>query len=556
MSFGGASRTGRQTGGVPGESPGSRHDTPHVTLRMRQQFDGENAWYGLLPQLLDDVGVGLVVEHAGQVVVVNDAFCGLTGHDSAELLASRTFGGVFAPEDRDVLAEAAARRATSGDGPQPLETAIVRRDGRRVPVEVTAWSAVRDGRPEILATFRDLTERDRPESVSRARQQEVVAELGRQALIDRDLTSLMKSAVEGVARILGVERAGVFELARSGDDLVLRVGAGWDEALVGHASVPSAHESPAGYTLESQAPVVVEDLGRETRFRVPQLLADHGAVAVLNVVIRGDPGPYGVLGVDASRRRRFTRHDVYFLRAVANVLADAIGSAKVEGELHAARDRERRLRQRLERHSRMVAEAQERERRRIARELHDEIGQTLTGLKLSLEDHDGLSPEAATARVARARDLALELLRRVHDLSLDLRPAILDDLGLQPALVWLAQRYGDQTGVHVALRCSGLDGRLRAEVETAAYRIVQEALTNVARHAGVARAAVECALEDGRLRVEVADDGRGFEIDAAAAGKSSGLAGMEERARSIGGRIRVHSTLGRGTTVVAELPLD
>lgn len=81
---------------------------------------------------------------------------------------------------------------------------------------------------------------------------------------------------QGVARILGVERAGVFELARSGDDLVLRAGAGWDEALVGHASVPTAPESPAGYTLESQSPVVVEDLGRETRFGVPGLLADQG----------------------------------------------------------------------------------------------------------------------------------------------------------------------------------------------------------------------------------------------------------------------------------------
>ena len=210
----------------------------------------------------------------------------------------------------------------------------------------------------------------------------------------------------------------------------------------------------------------------------------------------------------------------------------------------------------LERHSRMVVEAQEGERRRVAGELHDEIGQMLTGLKLALEGHDRLSSEAAAVRLAQARELTVELLRRVHDLSLDLRPTILDDLGLQPALVWLAQRYGDQTGVQVTLRCSGLEGRLRPEVETAAYRIVQEALTNVARHAGVARAGARCALESGRLRLEVADDGTGFEMEAVPAGKNSGLAGMEERARSIGGRIRVHSTPGRGTTVVAELPLN
>ncbi|HVE26278.1 MAG TPA: ATP-binding protein, partial [Sporichthya sp.] len=146
------------------------------------------------------------------------------------------------------------------------------------------------------------------------------------------------------------------------------------------------------------------------------------------------------------------------------------------------------------------------------------------------------------------------LLRRVHDLSLDLRPAVLDDLGLQAALIWLTERYGQQTGVHVELRCSGLERRLPSEVETAGYRIVQEALTNVARHAGVDRVAVNCALDDGCLRVEVVDHGRGFEVGAVPVGRSSGLAGMEERARSAAGRTWVDSTVGVGTTVVAELP--
>ena len=406
--------------------------------------------------------------------------------------------------------------------------------------------------------FGDLSESDQVAAApaGRARQQEVVAELGRQALVDRDLPSLMKSAVQAVARILDLERAEVLELAPSGDVLILRAGAGWDAELEGLASMPAARESPAGHTLASQAPVVVEDLRRETRFRLPPLLADHGVVAVLKVVIRGDPRPYGVLGANTSHPRVFSPDDIYFLSAVANLLADAIGHEKVMEELQAARDRERRLRERLERHSRLVVEGQERERRRIARELHDEIGQILTGLKLTLEDHDRLSSEAAASRLSRARELADELLHRVHDLSLDLRPAILDDLGLQPALLWLTERYRDQTGVHVALRCSGLVRRLRSEVETAAYRIVQEALTNVARHARVDRATVECALEDGCLRVEVFDDGRGFEVDAVPVGQSSGLAGMEERARSTGGRISVESTVGLGTTVVAELPAD
>lgn len=525
---------------------------------MLRQFDGNQGLYGPLPQLLSDVGVGLVVEQSGQVVLVNDKFCRLSGYAAPELLALRTFSSVFTPRDREALTRGSAQQPAAGGEAQTLRAVIVRPDGGRVPVAVSVRLVISDGRPETVATFRDLSEHDQraTEPADRACQQEVVAELGRQALVDRDVPSLMKSAVQAVARILDLERAEVLELAPSGDVLILRAGAGWDADLEGRASVPATRDSPAGYTLASQAPVVVEDLRRETRFPVPPLLADHGVVAVLNVVIRGDPRPYGVLGANASNPRRFSPDDIYFLRAVANLLADAIGHAKVEDELQAARDLERRLRERLERHSRMVVEAQERERRSIARELHDEIGQTLTGLKLTLEDHDRLTAEAADSRLARARELAVELLHRVHDLSLDLRPAILDDLGLQPALIWLTERYSEQTGVRITLRCSGLEGRLRSEVETAAYRIVQEALTNVARHAGVDSAAVECALDEGRLRVEVVDDGRGFEVDAVPVGQSSGLAGMEERARSTAGRISVDSTVGLGTTVVADLPAD
>jgi signal transduction histidine kinase len=157
--------------------------------------------------------------------------------------------------------------------------------------------------------------------------------------------------------------------------------------------------------------------------------------------------------------------------------------------------------------------------------------------------------------VARARELTAELLRRVHDLSLDLRPAMLDDLGLRPALVWLIERYSVQTGVDVALQCSGMDRRLRPEVETAAYRIVQEALTNVARHAGVKHVAIDCTVAADALRVEVTDEGTGFEVDAIPVGRSSGLAGMEERARSTGGRLWLRSEPNRGTTIVAELPI-
>lgn len=408
-----------------------------------------------------------------------------------------------------------------------------------------------------MPTFSDLTEHCRAEAElgGRACQQEVVAELGRQALVRRHPPSLMDAAVTAVARTLRVEHVEVLELLPERGVLLLQAGVGWEDGLVGQVAVPAGRGSPAGLTLESDGPVVVSDLARETRCAVPALYAEHGVVAGGFVVIRGVERPYGVLGVEATRARAFSRDDVHFLRAVANVLAHAIGQAQAAAALRAAHDRERRLRQRLEAYSRRVVGAQESERRRIAHELHDEIGQALTGLKLTLEDHERLPPAAVTARVARARELTADLLRRVHDLSLDLRPAMLDDLGLEPALVWLVERYTTQTSVEVDLTCAGLEARLDPQVETAAYRIIQEALTNVARHAGVKRAAVDCSVSEGSLRVEVADHGLGFDLEAIPIGASSGLVGMEERVRSAGGKLWLRAAPGRGATVVAQLPI-
>jgi signal transduction histidine kinase len=131
---------------------------------------------------------------------------------------------------------------------------------------------------------------------------------------------------------------------------------------------------------------------------------------------------------------------------------------------------------------------------------------------------------------------------------------MLDDLGLVPALVWLADRYAAQTGVRVAQSHAGLDGRFPPAVETAAYRIVQEALTNVARHAGVAEAEVRLRVAAGVLSVRVRDHGAGFDPEAAAGG-TGGLSGMQERAGLLGGRLRVRSAPGRGTEVRARLPV-
>jgi signal transduction histidine kinase len=193
---------------------------------------------------------------------------------------------------------------------------------------------------------------------------------------------------------------------------------------------------------------------------------------------------------------------------------------------------------------------EEAERRHVARELHDEIGQTLTALKLHLE------AASETVGVAQARALVRDLMTRVSNLSLDLRPAMLDDLGLLPALLWLFERYSRQTSVVVKFEHQGIERRFAAELETAAFRIVQEALTNVARHAAVESVVVRVWANDAALGVQVEDAGRGFDAAAAlGAGASSGLMGMRERASALGGELTIESSPGAGARLSAEVPL-
>lgn len=198
--------------------------------------------------------------------------------------------------------------------------------------------------------------------------------------------------------------------------------------------------------------------------------------------------------------------------------------------------------------------AREEERRRIARELHDQIGQILTGVKLSLE-RAGRDLNRANSN-AQALALTNELIGRVRDLSLELRPAMLDDLGLLSALTWHFERYTRQFKIKVAFKHAGLEERrFEPEIETAAYRIVQEALTNVARHARVNTAAVEVRADKDSLRIRVKDLGVGFDPQSLPATASGGLSGMRERAILLGGQLSLESAPDTGTLVNAMLPL-
>jgi signal transduction histidine kinase len=204
-----------------------------------------------------------------------------------------------------------------------------------------------------------------------------------------------------------------------------------------------------------------------------------------------------------------------------------------------------------------LVEAQEVERRFVAAELHDDVGQALTALKLMLEMAAQQPETAREANLQDAQALLAELSGRIRNLSLDLRPAMLDDFGLFAALEWLFERFTQQTRVRVAHNFSFLDERrFPRPIETAAFRIIQEALTNVARHAQTQGVEVSIVVTPEAVRLRVKDEGVGFELaDDRDGYQSGGLSGMRERANLLGGQLTIRSTPGAGTEVSAELPL-
>ena len=240
--------------------------------------------------------------------------------------------------------------------------------------------------------------------------------------------------------------------------------------------------------------------------------------------------------------------DAHSLRGFAKVTRDLTEQRKVEAE--------------LKRLSAKLMEAQEAERKRLSRELHDELGQALTALSRNLESiKERLSQETgarAQLQVDDSRQLIAKMLEQVRELSLALRPAMLDDLGLVPALRWYVERFKQRSGidVHLVIRAPHT---LPEKVEVTLYRVVQEALTNVMRHADAQSVTIQLASGEDKVMLLVVDDGRGLESEAEdeafVTRRGTGLRGLRERAALLDGRVELWSEPGEGTEIMVQIPL-
>jgi signal transduction histidine kinase len=259
----------------------------------------------------------------------------------------------------------------------------------------------------------------------------------------------------------------------------------------------------------------------------------------------------GVVVVSCQTPRKFTEEDLRLLLLAVDRVAPAIERGRLIASIRTGVDRQRAL-------SRRLLTVQEDERRRIAVELHDELGQILTAVKINLESIERAPDPQQLATLPSMIKGVDDALQRVKDMALDLRPSVLDDLGLDAALRWFTDRCAQRAGFTAHLSVDTLPP-LEANLQTACFRVTQEALTNVERHARARHVWIDLHVLDGALELSVRDDGAGFDVAAAKAraisGSSVGILGMQERVALTGGEYEIIQVASGGTEVRARFPL-
>jgi signal transduction histidine kinase len=411
-------------------------------------------------------------------------------------LTEKWGGGDFTDEDEELVTLLAAQAAVAIENARLYESA-------------TRWSRQLESLHDVVRSMVEETELDRLlELVCRRLRDLIGARLTLILLPENESLRVAAADGDGASRLVGDRMPR--EHSKAGRVLDRRQSARVDAVL----DDPEVNQEEA------------RRLGVRSGLYVP-LIARGRAIGIVAV--------HDKLGGEA----RFSDGDL----RLAEIFA-ARAAVAVDLSQRVARDTVRR-----------VIEAQEQERTRLARELHDETGQALTSILLGLKSIRAAKDEAAAEQAeAQLRELVVSALQDVRSLAVELRPSTLDDFGLVPALERLGATLEDQSGVRVAVEAGLQDRRLPPEVETALYRFVQEGLTNVVKHAEAGGVSVVIASRDGGVSAVVEDDGRGFAPDDVRP-DALGLVGMRERLALLGGTLAVESKPGRGTALIAYVPL-
>ncbi len=500
--------------------------------------------------LITDVAVPILAGRAGVARV------GLSQHRLGDSVAEATWGLIGVTVIALAVGLGVALVLTSVLTRPVLELVGVARAVGRGNLSTKARHHMDDEIGELASAFNTMTDdlaHSRADLLRRMRELGTLNATATAISGELSLTAMLQAALDKVLEVINL-RAGWIFLADGEAELPLHlvVQSGLSSAFASEEAGRELGRCVCGHILRNGRPAIVNDIRRECPRLSPEVVAAEGLVCHASVPLIARDRVVGVMNVASAEARQFTAEEMALLDSVGRQIGVAVENARLWEEVK----RKEALRGQL---LIQVITAQEAERKRIARELHDEAGQLLTTLLVSLRtlEQTPVLPDAAQRSVADIKELGRRIFDEVHRLAVELRPDVLDQLGLVRAVESCVREFGKRVGLKTDFEASGLDGlQLSGEVEIAVYRIVQEALANVARHAAASHVGVMLERRNGALVAVVEDDGRGFATDATEADRPHlGLFGMQERAALLGGRLTIESERGKGTTVFVEVPL-
>lgn len=469
----------------------------HVEGEIRRERDFSKAALDSLP------GVFYMYDRDGNFLRWNRNFEQVTGYTGKEIAAMHPLD-FFEGEEKELLAGRIQEVFERGES--SVEADFVSKDGTRAPYYFTGRTIQVEGKPCLIGVGIDIAERKRAEEA-----------------LQRNAQVLRLFVEHSPAAIAMFDREMRYIVASRRYLIDYELG---EQNLIGRSH----------YEVFPEIPERWKEIHRR---------------CLAGAVERAEQDPFP----RNDGRLDWVRWEIRPWYETNGEIGGIILFSEVITERKQARDELRLSRDRLADLSRRLVEAHESERRAIGRELHDQFGQMLTALKLTIETAMQLPSEEALKKAAQGKELVEDMLARVSALSLELRPPMLDDLGLLPALLWHVNRFQEQSGIVVDFKHSGVEGvRFASEIETTAYRVAQESLTNVARHARANRVRLEVRKRGAWMEIEIADDGVGFDPKSALA-KNRGLSGIHERVQLVGGTFHIESEKGKGTQKLIRLPL-
>jgi len=372
-----------------------------------------------------------------------------------------------------------------------------------------------------------------------------------------ELDAILRIGLDNVLNVMNGTVGGIMLLDESGQTLSYRVHHGLSDKYAEEMRLKLG-EGIAGKVAQSGRAVLLEDISSEPDAAHMDLISSEGLKAFLSVPLRAKDNVLGVMNVASYEPHRFSKEDVYLLHSIGDQLGLAIEQAILTERLRKARERLRKL-------ARQNLVAEEEERRRIARELHDETSQSLSGIALQLEALIEIYAKSANqdaqivAGLKKVQALTVQVHKEVSRVISNLHPTVLDTLGLVAAARQHAKNTLQPLNINVTVETKGTEMRFPPDVEAALFRVIQGSIGNIIKHSKAKNVSVLLVYQPDEFSLTIRDDGQGFDVskltDVEESGRGRGLFSMRERIGFLGGTSGVESKVGAGTTIWAKVPI-